>query len=209
MIAVDHEFVRRGLEAMIGAEPDMIVCGALAGAEDGYRLVVEHRPDVVLLDASARSRGAIGRIEAIRHADVRVRIVALSLYDKPDYIRQLLSAGVSAFVLKLDVAERLLAVVRTAAVRKPDEECVAVGEHGSVRQRSARRIFDDTERNIVDLIGRGCPTATIAVRLRLPLEVVQTCRRRIQAKLKMPSARRLVEFCVDWRLRQRSLPVAG
>jgi DNA-binding NarL/FixJ family response regulator len=86
LIVDDHPLVRRGLKALIDAEPDLIVCGEAATPEDGLRAIAA-RPDLVVVDLSlARGDGLTDSREPIRYEGLRV--LALTMHEAPLYVRR-------------------------------------------------------------------------------------------------------------------------
>jgi len=210
VIIDNHELVRRGLAALINAEADLVSCGEVACTESAMETVGRSRPDVVLVDVSMTRGVGLQVIQGIRKHDPAVRIVALAMSDKPELVERVFSAGAAAFVMKTDVAARVLEAIR----RKPrqgearpgavDEPARAAHPAGARPERA----LDPVEREIVGMIGRGIPTKAIAMRTGMSVAMVEGYRRRIRSKLNFPTASQLVQFCVRWVERAR-LPVRG
>ena len=112
LIVDDHPLVRRGLKALIDAEPDLIVCGEAATREDGLRAIAAARPDLVVVDPSlARGDG----LELIRESRSRyegLRVLALTMHEAPLYVRRVFAAGASGYVTKSEKTETLLTAIR-------------------------------------------------------------------------------------------------
>jgi DNA-binding NarL/FixJ family response regulator len=209
MVVDDHELVRRGLAALVNAEQDLEACAAAATASEALQAVMHCSPEVVVLDVSLQHGQGLALIQKIKAFNPEIRIVALAMYDKPEYMRRIFSAGAAALVSKGDLATRLLQAIRRPSGRRPATRV----EH-SVRNTTvarargfakARARLDEIEREIVGLIGAGLPAQSIAVRLHLSVNAVESYRRQIRDKLNFPSATELVEFCVSWVKRNESL----
>jgi two-component system response regulator DesR len=113
LIADDQVHIRKGLQALLTAWPEIEVVGMAANGMEAVQLVEKYRPDVALMDISmpvpARS-GAEGTdgLEAIRLIKSRwpqVRIVVLTMYTA--HRAAALAAGADAFLLKGCPAEAL------------------------------------------------------------------------------------------------------
>src|SRR5689334_17158521 len=111
MVIDDHELVRRGLAALINDEADMACCGECPCAE-AMAAIPQRRPDVVVVDVSTPRGGGFKLIQQIRAFDQGIRIVALTMSDKPEFVEQTFSAGAAACVMKMDLAARVLAAIR-------------------------------------------------------------------------------------------------
>jgi DNA-binding NarL/FixJ family response regulator len=201
LVLDEHDFVRRSLCAMINAERDMMVCGSatLSGFEAARLGAL--RPDVVLIDVSGSQRAGLALVCSIRKVDANVRIVALALSERSVHARPVLSAGATDFVFKGALADRVLAALRRAHAlpRRPSARPPAADRGGRAAGKPPmdRPQFDEVERSIMALVGAGVPTATIAVRLRMPFRAVQTCLRVIKSKVNAANAVALVRYCVD------------
>lgn len=215
LVLDDHDFVRRGLCAMINAEQDMAVCGAGAVTRFDAGALASLRPDVVLLDIARNERSGVPLLQTIKKVATGTRVVALAMYSRPTDVRLLASAGAADFVFAPDVAERVLVAIRRAV----DGDASGDRERLLARSRSAgaptpRRPgalidFLPREREVMTMIGEGVPTETIAVRLRVPLRTVHAQIRKIKAKANVATGVALVRYCVEWLQRQKRRRNAG
>ena len=118
MTVDDHAVVRAGIAAVLANEPDLAV---VAQAGNGREAVERHaalRPDVVLMDLRMPEMDGVAAIRAIRAADPRACVVALTMYEGDADIHRALSAGASGYLLKGVPADELVAAVRSAAAGK-------------------------------------------------------------------------------------------
>lgn len=205
MIVDNHELVRRGLAALVNAEEDMVACAEVACTPEVVDTVIQCRPDVVIIDVSPSRGAGLEVIQRIRKRHTNIRIVAVAMSDKPELVERSLNEGATAFVVKTELATRLL-----DAIRRNQPERIASADAKAERPSNARseRCLDVVEREIVELIGRGVPTRAIAVRLGMSVAMVENHRRRIRKKLNFPTATQLVQFCVRWAERNSKTPVS-
>src|SRR5687768_3062535 len=115
VLADDHIVMREGLRSLINAQPDMEVVGE---ASDGRVALVkarEFRPDVVVMDVSMPELNGIQATEQLKRERPEVKVLALTAYDDSGYLRQLLEAGASGYVLKKVAAEELIKAIRVVA----------------------------------------------------------------------------------------------
>ena len=113
LIADDQPLVRRGLKAVIDAEPDLIVCGEAATREDGLRAIAVARPDLVVVEPSLVRGDGLELIRDIRSRYEGLRVLALTMHEAPLYVRRVFAAGVSGYVTKSEMTETLLAAIRS------------------------------------------------------------------------------------------------
>lgn len=204
-VADDHAMVRRGLAAMIAAEPDLELCGEAEDCATATSDVTKLRPDVVIADISLRGNSGIELIKNIKAFDPTIQVVVLSVHDENVYALRALKAGAKAYVMKQDIASKVI-----DAIRKIRKGQMFVSER--VSSQMLNRLvkgqeeqgdspvagLSDRELEIVTLIGSGLATREIAGRLHVSVKTVETHRAHIKLKLNLTTATRLMQFCVRW-----------
>ncbi|MFN2318186.1 MAG: response regulator transcription factor [Dermatophilaceae bacterium] len=115
VIVDDHDLIRTALRALLSSESDIEVCGDASGGEAGATLVLELRPDVVLMDLAMPG---IGGIEATRRIVLdwpQARVVVLTAFADPRLMREARTAGARGYVLKDADPRTVVSAVRDAA----------------------------------------------------------------------------------------------
>lgn len=199
MVADDHELVRRGLAALVNAEEDMECCAEVPCTDAALDAAIRCQPDVVVIDISLSRGEGLALIQRIRNYNTRILIVAVAMSDRPGLEDRIRDAGAAEFVVKTDVAARVLEAIRRTRRKQLERNLEAVAEQPP-RPAPVRnsQCLDAEERAIVEMIGQGIPTRAIAVRLKMSVATVEAYRRRIRGKLNFPTATQLVQFCVRW-----------
>src|SRR3954462_12286634 len=113
LIADDHAILREGLAVLINAQPDMEVVGQASNGADAVQLATERPTDVAVLDVSMPGLDGAHAAERIRAHCADTRVVALTGHPDSSYVRQLLNAGASGYVLKKSAAHVLISAIRT------------------------------------------------------------------------------------------------
>src|SRR5215207_1853831 len=111
----DHAIVRRGLKALIDAEPGMTVVGEASDGLAACEQVPVLRPDVVVMDVSMPGLTGAQATERLRRECPAVKVLALTVHEDKGYLRQLLAAGAAGYVLKRAAAEELVRAIRVVA----------------------------------------------------------------------------------------------
>src|SRR5580704_11925054 len=93
LIVDDHPLVRRGLRALINAEPDLIVCAEAATQQDGVDALAIARPDLVIVDLSLGHGDGLELVREIRSTQAGLRVLVLTMHDAPEYVRRAFAAG--------------------------------------------------------------------------------------------------------------------
>jgi len=176
----DHELLRAGLTASIGAEADMEIVATAANGREAVALFRRHQPDVTLMDLRMPVMDGVEAIRAIRAEWPVAKIVVLSTYEGDDDIFRALEAGAASYLLKNTVSVDLVRVVREVfAGGRPLPPAVA--------QRLADRMLvpDLTARelDVLRLIAKGMRNKEIAAQLGIGEETARGHVKNILAKL--------------------------
>jgi two-component system, NarL family, response regulator len=116
VIADDHSIVREGLTAVINREPDMEVVAEARNWTEAVELIIEHRPEVSVLDLHMRGMGPGEGIATIRERHPSAQIIIYSAFSTDEEVYQVFSAGARGYVLKGESArEDLLACIRAVS----------------------------------------------------------------------------------------------
>jgi DNA-binding NarL/FixJ family response regulator len=113
VIVDDHEIVRQGLRAVLGAEADMRIVGEAGTGDEAVRVAREQKPDVMLLDVRLQETDGPSVCERVLAIAPRTAVVMLTSYRENSMIVRSLAAGAKGYVLKdIEMAE-LKSVVRS------------------------------------------------------------------------------------------------
>ncbi len=112
VIADDHPVVREGLAAMCNRRPDLTVVAEAENGEQAVAAVLEHRPDVVLMDLQMPVLGGVDAIGKIRAEWPEARIVVMTTFDGDEDIYRALQAGARAYLLKDTPREEIVDAIR-------------------------------------------------------------------------------------------------
>jgi DNA-binding NarL/FixJ family response regulator len=177
----DHALLRRGIAALIGAEPDMKL---VAEASNGHEAIAEfkkHRPDVTLMDLQMPGMSGIECIIAIRSDFPNARIIILTTYPGDVQVVRALKAGARGYLLKGQVNRDLpeaIRAVHSGQKRIPPEIAIELAEHTAEDDLSAREI------GVLRLIASGNANKEIANKLGIAEETVKSHVTNILAKLR-------------------------
>jgi two-component system, NarL family, response regulator NreC len=185
LVADDHAVLRGGVAALIGAQHDLQVVAEAADADSAVALSREHSPDVAIVDLGMPG-GGIGCIERIVRSCPRVRAIAFTMHDDANYVRAVLAAGGSGYVIKGAAGVELVDAIRSVATGQ-SYICVNLGQAG-LRDLTRPEVASVTslsvrEREVLKGIAQGFTHREIAARLQLSAKTVETYRTRLQNKL--------------------------
>lgn len=112
VLADDQALVRGALAALLDLEPDLEVVGQAEDGEHVARVVVETSPDVVLMDVEMPGGDGIDATALLRERHPDVRVLVVTTFGRPGYLRRAMQAGASGFVVKDTPAHALADAVR-------------------------------------------------------------------------------------------------
>ena len=132
VIAEDQALIRTALRAMLDLEDDLTVIGEAGTCAEAVAVVGANRPNVLLLDVQMPD-GGLGvedGLEAIAPATAAspdTRVIVVTTFGRPGYLRRALEAGAVGFLVKDTPADRLIEAIRRAArgLRVVDPELAA------------------------------------------------------------------------------------
>jgi len=176
----DHALLRKGIAALINAEPDMELVAEAANGQEAISEFKRHRPDVTLMDLQMPEMGGIECIIAIRGDFPQARIIVLTTYPGDVKVVRALKAGARAYLLKSRVNKELPEVIRAVHAgqkRIPPEIAAELTEHIAEDDLSPREI------DVLRLIASGNANKEIASKLFIAEETVKSHVTNILAKL--------------------------
>lgn len=163
LLADDQALVRGALSALLGLEPDLEVVAEVGSGSEVVPAVLEHHPDVALLDVEMPGLDGIAATAEVRRATPGTRVLIVTTFGRPGYLRRALQAGASGFVVKDTPAARLADAVRRVhqGLRVVDPQLATdslVAGESPLSQR---------ETEVLRAARDGSPVSTIAARLVL------------------------------------------
>ncbi len=137
VLADDHAVVRKGIREFLEEEGDIVVVAEAADGAQAVSLVVEHRPDVAVLDVQMPGTGGIEATRQIKAQCPEVRVLILTAYDDDPYIFALLHAGANGYILKTADSAELVRALR--AVHRGETALDSAVTHKVVQQLTTGR----------------------------------------------------------------------
>lgn len=195
VLADDHNVIRAGLRSMLEAEPDLRVIGEAADAAAARKLVVDRRPDVLVLDLQMPGADPRADVPWLQDELPATAVVVLTMQNDPRVARDLLRAGASAYVLK-QAAERQLGDAIRIAARGGAYIDPELG--GALAQLDADPLEELSERELelVRLVALGHTNREIGDQLFLSVRAIEVNRAKLFEKLGVESRPELMRLAI-------------
>ncbi len=112
LLADDQALVRGALAALLDLEADLQVVAEVGRGDEVLDAAREHRPDVALLDVEMPGLDGVAATEVLRAAMPEVRVLIVTTFGRPGYLRRALQCGAAGFLVKATPARQLADAVR-------------------------------------------------------------------------------------------------
>lgn len=176
----DHPLLRKGIAALVNAEPDMKLVAEASNGREAIELFRLHRPDVTLMDLQMPEMNGAESIREIQREFKDSRIIVLTLYRGDAQILRALKAGARAYILKGHVHRDLLDAIRAVHAgqkRIPADIAAELAEHATDDDLSSREI------DVLRLVASGNSNKLIADHLSIGEATVKSHVANILSKL--------------------------
>lgn len=212
LLVDDHQLMRQGLRSILERDDAYRVVGEATGGREAIRLAEKLRPDVVVMDVAMSDLNGIEATRQIKAILPEAAVVALSSHSDRRYVRAVLDAGASAYVLKANAYDQLKRGVETArkglkylcaeVTTEIIESALQEGSTGSVFE-----ILGSREREVLQLLAEGLTSSQMAERLGVSTSTIETHRRNIMRKLDVHSVAELTKYAIREGLTPLDAPV--
>jgi len=167
LLAEDQAMVRGALSALLKLESDLEVIGTAADGEDAWAQIQRSvrdgiGPDVFVTDIEMPRLTGLELAQRIREHDLGCKVIILTTFARPGFLRRALDAGVSGYLLKDAPAEQL-----AEALRKVHRGGRAIDPQLALEAWSGDDPLNDRERQVLRLAGEGLSAGDIAEQLHL------------------------------------------
>ncbi|HLY63266.1 MAG TPA: response regulator transcription factor [Terriglobia bacterium] len=201
LIADDHELVRRGLRALLAAEPELFeVCAEAATGHEAVQKARQFRPDVVVLDVLMPGLNGLEATRMIVKEAPHTEVLILTIHESEQMIEELLRAGARGYLLKSDVSRDLPVAIESLHAKRP-----------FFSSRIAQKVLEaylrdstpgcnsqltPTERRVIQLLAEGKSNKEVASIEEIAVNTAEAHRANIMRKLKLRSMSDLVHYAV-------------
>ena len=162
LLAEDQAMVRGALSALLSLESDIEVLGTAPDGEVAWREVQRLKPEVLVTDIEMPGLTGLELAQRVQRHELPIRVVILTTFARPGFLRRALDAGVCGYLLKDSPAEQL-----ADAIRKVRHGGRAIDPQLAIDAWSEADPLNDRERQVLRLAGDGLSAGDIATLLNL------------------------------------------
>ena len=203
-LADDHAVVRAGLKTLVDAQSDMMVVGEASDGQAALEQAFDCASDVVIMDISMPQLNGAAATAQLRQQCPDIKVLALSVHEDTGYLRKLLEAGASGYVLKRSAADTLIQAIRMVAAGGVYLDPAIAGKVvGSLLGKPVvvgdptAAELSERETDVVRLIAQGYSNKEIAIQLNLSVKTVETYKARAMEKIGLDSRVAIVRYALQ------------
>jgi DNA-binding NarL/FixJ family response regulator len=203
LLVDDHEIVRFGLCSLLEKEEGLTVVGQAGNGLDAIELAGQLNPNLIIMDMSMPEMNGLEATQHIRRTLPETKILVLSMYDRRQFVLDMLKAGVNGYVLKARALEEVVLAVKTVLgdemYLSPKITETLAQEYQGVSQGDTEKTdaqLTPREKQVLQLLAEGRSSKEIGRTLGLEERTVVSHRQHIMAKVCIRSIAGLTKFAV-------------
>jgi two-component system, NarL family, response regulator NreC len=203
IIAEDQGLILYSMKLLLNGQPDFEVIGTAQNAKLLLSLLETRKPDVILMDI--KMPGMTG-IEVTKIIDLKmpwIKIIALTMYEHPQFIKEMLKAGAKGYLSKNCFPEELFQAIRDVCVGKTvfckiiSDILVSTFSQQEGDHSKDGRNLTSREIELVHLLAEGKSTKTIANELYISEKTVERHKSNILKKMNLHNTAQLIKAAVE------------
>lgn len=199
-MADDHRIVLEGLEALIKTTQDIKVVDLVRDGQQMLNLLAQTPVDIALLDMEMPKMDGLDTTRMIKVKFPQVKVLILTMYNNETFIKEVMEAGASGYILKNKGSNELIQAIREIyagkeylgdAVKDTLVQSMIGKQTTSVLTKLTKR-----ETDVLTLIGQGLTTKQMSKQLEIADSTIETHRRNLIDKLGVSNSKELILYAI-------------
>ncbi len=203
-MAEDHQMLIDGVKSFFEYDEEINIIGTVNNGEDLVKLVTLKQPRLVITDIRMPKMDGIQATKLIKSQFPHIKVLALTMFDQPDAIKQMLDAGASGYLLKNSgikmLSKAIVIVANGETFFDPNVAFNFMNDYineNVIIGKSEKIILSNREKEILHLIANGSTSKEIAETLFIAKTTVDTHRKNMIRKLNLKGGNELVKYAID------------
>lgn len=188
IVVDDHDVVRKGIIAYLQTDEDIDVIGQASSGNEGAKLIIQEKPDVVLMDLMMDNGTGMEATKQVMERNPACKIIILTSFYDDEQIFPAIEAGAFSYILKTSSAEEIVSAIKKAAKGENVIEPKVAGKMMTSFRKEEKKLHDDlTQRELEVLlcVGNGMTNQEISDKLYIGIKTVKTHVSNILSKLEV------------------------
>jgi len=199
LIVDDHEMIRNGLAALLRDEPDILVVEFAQNGKEALEKCAYRQLDVVLMDIMMPIMNGVEATIAIKKEHPELRVLAVTINDEPRFIKEVLAAGASGYILKHSTKEEIVKAIKNVSEDRQyfsNDILSKISDEFARGKMGAPPILTKKEQQVLKLIALEYTNQEIADSLKCGIRTVDTHKRNLIKKLEVKNVVGLVKYAL-------------
>ena len=203
ILADDHNLVLEGIRSLLEKESGIKIAGEARDGLEAIKLASETKPDIVVLDVSMPNLNGIEAASEIRKVSPDSKILALSMHTDKRFVKKMLEAGASGYLLKNSAGSELIQAIETVYKGRTylSQEIMdsLVRDYSSGHDVREKRLLPELsvrESETLKLLAEGKSIKDIASLLNISVKSVEVYKKQIMEKLNLHNLASLVKYAI-------------
>ncbi|MDE0886501.1 MAG: response regulator transcription factor [Myxococcota bacterium] len=202
LIVDDHVIMRTGMRSVLEKVNDLTVIGEAGTAEEAVQLAAKTHPDIIFMDIELPGQSGVSATREIIRNRWCDKVVMVSAFDSPEFVRSAFDAGAAGYVLKAGGSEEIVAALEEVSrggqyLTPMLSSYLGEGALGpDALEDSIISRLSPREREVLVHIAEGRASKQIAVELGVSHRTVETHRTNLMRKLGVRKASELVRIAI-------------
>lgn len=204
IMAEDHQMLIDGVKSFFEYDEEINIIGTVNNGDDLVKLVLLKQPKLVITDIRMPIMDGIQATRIIKKNLPHINVLAMTMFDQPEAIKQMLDAGATGYILKNSgikmLSKAIVIVANGETFFDPNvafnfmntyiEDNVTIGKSDKV-------VLSNREKEILGLIANGKTSKEISEILFIAKTTVDTHRKNMIRKLDLSSGNDLVKYAIE------------